>query len=114
MPVIPQIQIISDAVEKIKQEMGEDHNSSNGEVSEVTVRKELAKRASIAINGDTLNIFPTDIARLSSKLQEIEVTTVEPFGGSPGLYAYALVLSAIIIALLAVFTSIHTQPKYYK
>ncbi|KAK6741854.1 hypothetical protein RB195_009618 [Necator americanus] len=68
MPVIPQIQIISDAVEKIKQEM----DSSNGEVSEVTVRKELAKRASIAINGDTLNIFPTDIARLSSKLQEIE------------------------------------------
>ncbi|KAK6741853.1 hypothetical protein RB195_009618 [Necator americanus] len=225
MPVIPQIQIISDAVEKIKQEM----DSSNGEVSEVTVRKELAKRASIAINGDTLNIFPTDIARLSSKLQEIEendntseesseeefvvshnlvltghearsraatlvpppikvvsartfiydiyrhlhplpddwndlgrfskamciikmpsifllkltvplneyswsksmaiiqavvapqwflfsvqLTTVEPFGGSPGLYAYALVLSAIIIALLAVFTSIHTQPKYYK
>lgn len=44
----------------------------------------------------------------------ILVTTLQPFDGSPGLYAYALIFSAIIVALLAIFTSIDTQPKYYK
>ncbi|CAJ0597871.1 unnamed protein product [Cylicocyclus nassatus] len=42
------------------------------------------------------------------------MTTLQPFNGSPGLYAYALILSAIIIVLLAIFTSIDKQPRYYK
>ncbi|RCN41529.1 Sodium/calcium exchanger protein [Ancylostoma caninum] len=44
----------------------------------------------------------------------IQLTTLQPFDGSPGLYAYALILSAVVVALLAIFTSIDTQPRYYK
>ncbi|KAL6727804.1 hypothetical protein Aduo_009648 [Ancylostoma duodenale] len=224
-PPIPDIHIISDAVEKIKQEMG----SSNENVSELAVKREMIKRASIAVNGDLLNIFPADISRASTALQEIEegstdteesseeefvvshnlvltghearsraasivpppikvvsartffydirkhlnplpedwdelgwfskamslikmpaifllkltvplneyswskamaiiqavfapqwflfaiqLTTLQPFDGSPGLYAYALILSVVVVALLAIFTSIDTQPRYYK
>ncbi|KIH52220.1 hypothetical protein ANCDUO_17680, partial [Ancylostoma duodenale] len=186
--------------------------SSNENVSELAVKREMIKRASIAVNGDLLNIFPADISRASTALQEIEEGSTDteesseeefvvshnlvltghearsraasivpppikvvsartffydirkhlnplpedwdelgwfskamslikmpaifllkltvplneyswskamaiiqaPFDGSPGLYAYALILSAVVVALLAIFTSIDTQPRYYK
>ncbi|KAJ1374155.1 putative sodium/calcium exchanger 7 [Parelaphostrongylus tenuis] len=43
-----------------------------------------------------------------------KVTTVEPFNGSPALYAYALVLSLIMVVLLVFLTSMTAQPRYYK
>ncbi|KHJ91679.1 Sodium/calcium exchanger protein [Oesophagostomum dentatum] len=205
-------------------------SAENGSGSELAVKKEMMKRHSIAINGDTLNIFPADVARISAKLEQlaedseenseesseeefvvshnvvltghearsrtatmvpppikvvsaqtvlydvlkhlhplpddwevqgvfgkilsiikmppifllkmtvplneyswskamaiiqalvapqwflfaIQLLTTQPFDGSPGLYAYALVFSAIVIALLAFFTSVNRQPKYYK
>lgn len=51
---------------------------------------------------------------IAFKHHSILVTTRQPFSGSPGLYAYAFVLSAVIVALLVIFTSMTAEPKYYK
>ncbi|WKX99911.1 hypothetical protein Q1695_014632 [Nippostrongylus brasiliensis] len=220
-PVIPEVHIISDAVEKIQE-------SPNGDLPAVTARKEMMKRASIAINGDILNVFPVTAQAMASTILEydenqsdgeetseeefvvshnhvyvghevrsraatlvpppikvvtwqtclldvykhlhplpsdwdeqgrfskvlsvikipamfffkltiplnetswsktvaiiqaifapqwflfaIQLSLWQPFDGSPGLYAYALPLSAVVIALLWFFTSFETQPRYY-
>ncbi|KAE9417030.1 hypothetical protein Angca_003158 [Angiostrongylus cantonensis] len=43
-----------------------------------------------------------------------QMTTVEPFDGSPALYVYGLVVSLVMVVLLGFFTSMMTQPRYYK
>ncbi|VDO58711.1 unnamed protein product [Haemonchus placei] len=44
----------------------------------------------------------------------IQYLTFKPFDGSPGLYAYAFILSAIVIVLLSIFTSMGVKPRYYE
>lgn len=62
-PAVPEINIISDAVEKINSE----------DMGDVSKRKELMKRVSIAYNGDPLNFFSaTAVARAASMLEERE------------------------------------------
>ncbi|GMR30668.1 hypothetical protein PMAYCL1PPCAC_00863, partial [Pristionchus mayeri] len=40
--------------------------------------------------------------------------TFVPIDGGPGLYAYAPVLSIVIIAFLVIFTSMNEEPRFYK
>ncbi|XGW18695.1 hypothetical protein V3C99_002919 [Haemonchus contortus] len=224
-PTVPDINIISDAVEKIKAS-----ETMNGDVLDENKRKEFTKRISIAIHGDTLNIFPMNAAAIASTVVEenaengsdmeeqseeefivshhhvftgpdvrsrvasivpppmkivsvqsffydilkhlhplpddwdeqgllskilsvvkmpgmvflkltiplnetswskavaiiqaicapqwflfaIQYLTFKPFDGSPGLYAYAFVISAIVIVLLSIFTSMGVKPRYYE
>uniref|UniRef100_A0A1I7XQS3 Na_Ca_ex domain-containing protein n=1 Tax=Heterorhabditis bacteriophora TaxID=37862 RepID=A0A1I7XQS3_HETBA len=42
------------------------------------------------------------------------VISYQPFNGSPGLFVYAFVISAVIVMLLICFTSMSKEPKYYK
>ncbi|KAK5979464.1 Mitochondrial sodium/calcium exchanger protein [Trichostrongylus colubriformis] len=47
-------------------------------------------------------------------LVALQYWTFQPFNGSPGLYAYALIFSAIIVVLISFFTSMGIEPRYYK
>ncbi|KJH41717.1 Sodium/calcium exchanger protein [Dictyocaulus viviparus] len=47
-------------------------------------------------------------------LFSIQMNLVEPFSSSPGLYVYALLVSLVFVGLLVFFTSMTTQPRYYK
>ncbi|CAB3402464.1 unnamed protein product [Caenorhabditis bovis] len=44
----------------------------------------------------------------------VKVLTVSIFPGSPGIWMYALIFSAVIFTLVAVFTKLGVQPLYYK
>ncbi|CAD6190402.1 unnamed protein product [Caenorhabditis auriculariae] len=44
----------------------------------------------------------------------VQMINLKPFDGSPGLWAYALGLSVILITLVSIFTTLGKEPKFYK
>ncbi|EFP09447.1 CRE-NCX-6 protein [Caenorhabditis remanei] len=44
----------------------------------------------------------------------IQVCSISPFPNSPGLWLYGLILSALLIVIVSVFTELHKEPEFYK